>query len=155
MIATAAPGAGVQDPKLNGLEPQVEVSNQTVAAPPRPICNRSPSSRNAGRFVSHRHGKLHCDWLACRGVGGWRHEWHFVTTAISTLAANGSWDLDLWAKSAARSKAMSRAQVNDADLANARSHPIALATAYYNLRAADALQVLLDQTVVAYKRLWT
>src|SRR5262249_22521790 len=45
------------------------------------------------------------------------------------------------------------AQVSAGELANAKlSTQAMLATAYYNLRAADALQALLHRTAAAYKR---
>ncbi len=48
---------------------------------------------------------------------------------------------------------MAGAQASAADLANAKlSTQSLLATAYYNLRAADALQALLDRTIKAFKR---
>ena len=57
------------------------------------------------------------------------------------------------AKSAARSKSnTAAAQASAADLANVKlSQQALLATAYFNLRAADALHDLLVRTVAEYK----
>ncbi|MGO9720853.1 MAG: TolC family protein, partial [Methylocella sp.] len=144
-----------RDPKLNGLEPQVEVSNQTVAAAAAAYLQSLAiiKETQAGLFptvtVNYTATGSHAGASVAGGTNGISS-----TTAISTLAANGSWDLDLWGKIRRTVESnVAAAQVNDADLANATlSSQSLLATAYYNLRAADALQVLLDQTVVAYKK---
>ena len=144
-----------KDPKLNGLEPQVEVSNQTVAAAAAAYQQSLAiiKETQAGLFptvtVNYTATGSHAGASVAGGTNGISS-----TTAISTLAANGSWDLDLWGKIRRTVESnVAAAQVNDADLANATlSSQSLLATAYYNLRAADALQVLLDQTVVAYKK---
>ena len=55
-----------------------------------------------------------------------------------------------------RSQQAAAAQVSAADLQNAKlSEQAALATAYFDLRAADLLKALLDRTVVAYKKTLT
>jgi NodT family efflux transporter outer membrane factor (OMF) lipoprotein len=144
-----------KDPKLNGLEPQVEVSNQTVAAAAAAYQQSLAiiKETQAGLFptvtVNYTATGSHAGASVAGGANGISS-----TTAISTLAANGSWTLDLWGKIRRTVESnVAAAQVNDADLANATlSSQSLLATAYYNLRAADALQVLLDQTVVAYKK---
>ena len=66
---------------------------------------------------------------------------------------SGSWDLDVWGKVRRQIESnTSAAQASAADLDNAKlSAQGALATAYFNLRAADALRELLDRTVKEYK----
>ena len=66
---------------------------------------------------------------------------------------SGSWDLDIWGKVRRQIESnTSAAQASAADLDNAKLLAQgALATAYFNLRAADALSELLDRTVKEYK----
>jgi NodT family efflux transporter outer membrane factor (OMF) lipoprotein len=77
-----------------------------------------------------------------------------VTTTDYTLEGSGSWDVDLWG--AIRRQVQSQvaaAQVSAADLAEAElSEQAALASDYFQLRAADADETLLQATIVAYKR---
>jgi len=134
-------------------EPQVEVS-QTAAAPPRPICNRSHHQETqAGLFPTVTVTTLRLARMPGSVAGGTNG---ISSTPHLTLAANGSWDLDLWGKIRRTSKAMSPRPRSMTPISPMHALiPSLLATAYYNLRAADALQVLLDQTVVVTRRLWT
>ncbi|MGH6811155.1 MAG: efflux transporter outer membrane subunit [Methylocella sp.] len=144
-----------KDTKLDSFEPQVEISNQTVAAAEAAYRQTLAviKEAQAGLFptVNFSYDVTGSHFGAAAigsplGTG--------VTRAISTLAANGSWDLDLWGKIRRTVESdVAGAQVSAADLANAKlSAQSLLATAYYNLRAADALQELLNETVVYYKK---
>ena len=144
-----------RDPKLDSFEPQVEISNQTVAAAEAAYRQTLAviKEAQAGLFptvtVNYDDTRSHFGPLAIGNALG-----SGVTRTVFTLAANGSWDLDLWGKIRRTVESdVAGAQVSAADLANAKlSAQALLATAYYNLRAADALQALLDRTVVAFKR---
>ncbi len=144
-----------RDTKLDSFEPQVEISNQTVAAAEAAYRQTLAviKEAQAGLFptvtVSYDDTKSHFGQQAIGNALG-----SGVTRTIFTLAANGTWDLDLWGKIRRTVESdVAGAQVSAADLANAKlSAQALLATAYYNLRAADALQALLDRTVVAFKR---
>jgi len=144
-----------KDPKLDSLEPQVEISNQTVAAAEAAYRQSLAviKEAQAGLFpavtVSYNETRSH---FGPRAIGSPLGSG--ITRTIFTLAANGTWDLDLWGKIRRTVESdVSAAQASAADLANAKlSTQSLLATAYYNLRAADALQALLDRTVVAFKR---
>lgn len=144
-----------RDTKLNSFEPQVEISNQTVAAAEAAYRQTLAviKEAQAGLFptvtVSYDDTRSHFGQQAIGNAIG-----SGVTRTIFTLAANGTWDLDLWGKIRRTVESdVAGAQVSAADLANAKlSAQALLATAYYNLRAADALQALLDHTVVAFKR---
>jgi NodT family efflux transporter outer membrane factor (OMF) lipoprotein len=144
-----------KDPKLDSFEPQVELTNQTVAAAEAAyrLSLAIIKETQAGLFpaitVNYNTAGSHAGASVGGGSGGISR-----TSAISTLSANGSWDLDLWGKIRRTVESdIASAQVSAADLANAKlSTQALLATAYYNLRAADSLQALLDQTVVYYKR---
>ena len=144
-----------RDTKLDSFEPQVEISNQTVAAAEAAYRQTLAviKEAQAGLFptvtVSYDDTRSHFGQQAIGNAIG-----SGVTRTIFTLAANGTWDLDLWGKIRRTVESdVAGAQVSAADLANAKlSAQALLATAYYNLRAADALQALLDHTVVAFKR---
>jgi len=68
-------------------------------------------------------------------------------------ALNGTWDLDIWGKVRRQIESnTSAAQASAADLAYVKlSQQALLATAYFNLRTADALRDLLDRTVAIYR----
>ncbi len=134
-----------QDTKLDSFEPQVEISNQTVAAAeaayrqslaiikkdqaglfPTATLNyaltRSYAGSSGGSFSTIPGTSVA---VSTGGVSS--------ITAVSTLSANGSWDPDLWGKT----RGLVESDVSAADLANAKlSAQALLATAYYNLRAA-------------------
>jgi NodT family efflux transporter outer membrane factor (OMF) lipoprotein len=144
-----------KDQKLDGFEPQVEISNQTVAAAQAAYWQSLATIKEAqaGLFptvtVNYKETGSHFGAAAIGSALGTG-----VTKGVFNLSANGSWDLDLWGKIRRTVESdIAGAQVSAADIANAKlSTQSLLATAYYNLRAADALQALLDQTVVEYKK---
>src|ERR1700730_15962988 len=144
-----------RDTKLDSFEPQVEISNQTVAAAEAAyrqtlaVIKEAQAGLLPTVTVSYNETRSH---FGPRAIGSPLGSG--VTRTIFTLASNGTWDLDLWGKIRRTVESdVAGAQVSAADLANAKlSAQAMLATAYYNLRAADALQALLDRTVVAFKR---
>jgi NodT family efflux transporter outer membrane factor (OMF) lipoprotein len=144
-----------KDQKLDGFEPQVEISNQTVAAAQAVYWQSLATIKEAqaGLFptvtVNYNETGSHFGAAAIGSALGTG-----VTKGVFNLSANGSWVLDLWGKIRRTVESdIAGAQVSAADIANAKlSTQSLLATAYYNLRAADALQELLDQTVVYYKK---
>jgi NodT family efflux transporter outer membrane factor (OMF) lipoprotein len=70
------------------------------------------------------------------------------------LAANASWDLDVWGRIRRTIESdVAGAQASQADLANARlSAQASLASDYFQLRGADAMQALLDDAAAQYTR---
>jgi NodT family efflux transporter outer membrane factor (OMF) lipoprotein len=144
-----------KDKKLADLEPQVAISNQTVAASEAAYRQSVAVIKGAQAALfptvtlNYNMTGSHAGAAALGGSGGISS-----TTAISTLSANGTWDLDLWGRVRRTIESdVSAAQVSAADIANAKlSTQSLLATAYYNLRAADALQALLDRSVNAFRR---
>ena len=144
-----------RDTKLDSFEPQVEISNQNVAAAEAAYRQTLAviKEAQAGLFptvtVSYNETRSHFGPRAIGNALGTG-----VTRTVFTLAANGTWDLDVWGKIRRTVESdVAGAQVFAADLANAKlSAQSLLATAYYNLRAADALQALLNQTVAYYKK---
>jgi NodT family efflux transporter outer membrane factor (OMF) lipoprotein len=147
-----------RDTKLDSFEPQVEISNQTVAADEAAYRQTLAviKEAQAGLFptvtLNYSYIGSHFGPLAIGNALGTG-----TTKTVYTLASNGSWDLDLWGKIRRTVESdVAGAQVSAADLANAKlSAQAMLATAYYNLRAADALQALLNRTVVYYKKTLT
>jgi NodT family efflux transporter outer membrane factor (OMF) lipoprotein len=157
-----------RDRGLDMLLPQVEISNQTVAASAaayeqaRALIREAQSSlfptATAGYNVtSTRTGSL-------AGGGGSASSSSFglgpsgtTYSTIYTAPINGAWDLDVWGKIRRQIESnTAAAQASAADLDNAKlSAQGALATAYFNLRAADSLIDLLTRTVAEYKRNYT
>ena len=138
------------DPELNQLEAQVNVSNQTIA-------------EAMGAYFSAR--------ALVREARS--QYWPVLTTdpsmtrerAASTLGQKGSladfsapgdasWVPDLWGRLRNTVKANSAAaQISAADLENTRlSMHAELAVDYFELRGEDNLKQLLDSTVVAYQQ---
>jgi NodT family efflux transporter outer membrane factor (OMF) lipoprotein len=76
-------------------------------------------------------------------------------TSRSSLTVEGtvSWDLDLWGRIRRQiESSVSTAQADAAEIANAQlSLQATLATDYFEMRSADSLQKLLDQTVRVYQ----
>ena len=77
-----------------------------------------------------------------------------LTTTSNSLAANASWELDLWGRVAGTvTGAEARLLASSADLAAARLSVQALLTqSYFSLRSAESQGVLLERAVTAYQR---
>ena len=143
------------DARLDALMDQLNASNQTIAqyaaayaqaralvaearAAYFPTLGLSASATRSGQQLSRS---------SALGSGGGAR----VGNAFN-VALDASWEPDLWGK-VSRTVAAQKAgqQSAAADLANARlSAQATLAQAYFQLRALDALQRLLDDTVNAY-----
>jgi NodT family efflux transporter outer membrane factor (OMF) lipoprotein len=148
-----------RDPKLAFLLKQVEISNQTVAASAAAYENARALIREAQAtlfptvngdytFTRTRTGpNAGSGTTALAGTGA-----TYTTTYVPQLS--GTWEPDVWGKVRRQIESnTSAAQVSAADLDNAKlSAQAALATAYFDLRAADSLRDLLTRTVAEYKR---
>jgi NodT family efflux transporter outer membrane factor (OMF) lipoprotein len=149
-----------RDPKLAFLIKQVEISNQTVAA-------AAAAYEQARALIREAQASLFptvsATYNATRsfngpGTGG--------AGAIATAGRSGTftstfvpgftstWDLDVWGKVRRQIESnASGGQVFAADLDNAKlAAQAALATAYFNLRAADSLHALLVRYTAEYKK---
>lgn len=143
------------DAKLNRFEPQVELSNQTVIASEAAyrqalaIIKQTQAELFPSVTANYNETGTHLGAAAIGNPLGTG-----VTKGIFTIGPTATWSPDLWGKIRRTIESdVAGAQVSAADLANAKlSEQALLATAYYNLRAADSLQALLNQTVVAYKK---
>jgi NodT family efflux transporter outer membrane factor (OMF) lipoprotein len=131
------------DPVLNDLEGQIDISNQNVKAQAAAVEQAQALVREA-----------QAGYWPTVSVGLSRtHERHGAFPQQNVNGANGSlsWPLDIWGqvrRSVESSKAS--AQLSEAALAAARLAAQAeLAIDYFQLRGQDQLQVLLDDTVKA------
>jgi NodT family efflux transporter outer membrane factor (OMF) lipoprotein len=155
-----------RDHALNTLLPQVEVSNQTVAAAAAAYEQARAVIREAqaalfpvgtvGYTVTRtRTGPLAIGGNTSVGAGGAaaRPRGAIYSTSY-TVPISATWDLDVWGRVRRQIEAnTSGAQASAADLDNAKLATQAqLAIAYFNLRASDSLITLLTATIVEYKK---
>ncbi|GAP37231.1 RND efflux system, outer membrane lipoprotein, NodT family [Piscinibacter sakaiensis] len=135
------------DATLNGLLPQVEVSNQGIAAAVARYAQAQAlvDGQRAGQRPSL--GATAGATRSGSGSGG-----DGATALRATL--NAAWEPDLWGRLAAGvAQARANAGASAADLANATlSAQAALASNYFALRGADAELALLRATVEGYER---
>jgi NodT family efflux transporter outer membrane factor (OMF) lipoprotein len=153
-----------RDPELDRLARTVEVSNQTVKS-------FEAQYRNAIALVGEAQANLFPTIGLTAGVsrsGSGGNSLSSLarnnqTTGTSNGGRNGTlysvsgsvaWDLDVWGSVRRQIESnVSGAQVSAADLANAElSAQATLVTDYFNLRAEDALEELLRETVAADRR---
>ena len=156
------------DPVLNRLEQQVNVSNQTIKADEaafrqaRALVDEARSSLfptatltpgvtrqggGGGSAVSTGLGSIGNTSVLNTGSGGYN-------TTTYSLPGNASWELDVWG--AIRRQVESQvaaAQLSQATLDAARlSEQATLASDYFEMRYQDSLQTLLNQFVVFYEQ---
>ena len=148
------------DPQLDALEAQVANANQTVAGfaaawnqaralvsearaayfPTVGVSASASRSKDSSRGITVNNGVL-------SGGGG------NINNAFA-VGLDATWEPDLWGQvSREVGSEKAGAQAAAADLANARlSAQGTLAQDYFQLRALDASQKLLDDTVVSYEK---
>jgi NodT family efflux transporter outer membrane factor (OMF) lipoprotein len=130
------------DPVLNGLLPQVEVSNQNLhAAEARYRQARAAvASARSGLFPTLGGS---ADASRSRGSGQ-RYQ----------VAVDARWEIDVWGRIRRLIEAARAGEeASEADLAAARlSSQAELATNYFQLRVTDTQRDLFDDTVVAFQR---
>lgn len=173
---TAAPSDAVDrgtwwkmfnDPVLDDLAAQIEVSNQNVAAAVAAYAQARAlvSEQRAALFPS-----VALSASANRTGGAGSTSVSSASNAGSTLSTSagsnsdvrnnyrvsigGTWEPDVWGKLRRTvNSASATAQASAADLATARlSAQGELAINYFSLRQIDAQKVLLDNTIAAYQR---
>lgn len=145
----------LNDPVLDQLEKQVDVSNQNLA-------EAEAAYREAHAMVAYDRAQLFPTGTAS---GSATRTGSHIPTASSgvvtsgtrntyELAGGASWEPDLWGKIRRTIEgAKATAQASAADLANARlSAQSELAIDYVQLRADDELKRVTDVTVEGYKR---
>ena len=143
------------DPRLNDLEKQVNISNQTVAAAEAQF-RQARAMVWAARAAYFPTATIGLAYTRSRGSTTLNPN---ATTQNTTpndfmLVGDVSWEPDIWGKvrrSVEASKAS--AQASAADLESTRLLMQAeLAQDYFQLRTLDAQKQLLDETVIAYQK---
>lgn len=149
------------DPTLDALVARVDLSNQAVAS-------YAASWRQARALVDNVRAGLFptvsanaSESRSGSGAGSSGNTAYYGSSSRTrnsyTANLSASWELDLWG-SVRRSTAAQRASAESAaaEVANARlSAQATLVQTYYQLRASDATQALLDDTVASYERTLT
>jgi len=150
-----------KDRALDTLLPQVEISNQTVAADAaayeeaRALIREGQAALFPTATAGYEATRTRSGALAGT-TGGSAVGTNFGTRYINQFSApiSGTWDIDVWGKLRRQIESnTSAAQASAADLDNAKlSAQAQLATAYFNLRAADSLIDLLTHTIAEYEK---
>ena len=152
--------APYRDSRLDTLLREVEISNQTVAAAAaayeqsRAIVREAQAALFPG--ATGGYGVTRTRTGALAGTTGGSAVGFGLGTRYTTQYSapiNGSWDLDVWGKVRRTIEAdASLAQASAADLDNAKlSAQAQLATAYFNLLAADSLRDLLHRSAAQFR----
>ncbi len=144
------------DPQLNSLEEQVNVSNQTIAA-------AVASFLEARTLIKQARSQYYPTVSAAPAIANQRQNvFRQQSTSASapnppftdyTLPFDAAWEPDLWGRVRSTVRAsVAGAQASAADLQNTRlSMQAELAVDYFQLQGQDALIKLLDATVAAYQ----
>ena len=150
-----------RDRALDELLPQVEISNQTVAADAAAYEDAKALIREAQAALfptataAYNVTRTRTGALAGAGPGTGTT---YTTTYTGQVAGGGTgglgWEIDIWGRLRRQVESnTAQAQASAADLANARlTEQSMLATAYFNLRASDSLIDLLTRTIAEYKK---
>jgi len=131
------------DEVLNGLEQQIDLSNENVKA-------AAAAVEQARALVSQARAGF---WPSISATGERQRKVadHLPPSTTNTAGLSATWDIDVWGQIRRSSESnLASAQASAALLAAARlSAQAELATDYFELRAQDQLQVLLDDIVAA------
>jgi NodT family efflux transporter outer membrane factor (OMF) lipoprotein len=139
------------DPELDGLEKQVDITNQTLK-------QAEANYRSAQAQVQVARGALFPTLSVSPAVSRSSNKSGFsngsITSTSYSLEASASWEIDLWGRIRRQVESdVAAAQASSADVDNARlSAQASLATDYFELRGSDAMQSLLEDTVTQYRR---
>jgi NodT family efflux transporter outer membrane factor (OMF) lipoprotein len=146
------------DATLNALLQEVDVNNQNVAAAEAAFHQSAAmvQEARAGLFPALSLGYIPTRWHQGSQVS---HAYGFPgndpkTQTTVSVSPQVAWTFDVWGQIRRQVESdISAAQASAAGFANARLLArTQLAQAYFNLRAADSLQKLLDDTVAAYRK---
>ena len=148
-----------KDRALDTLLPQVEISNQTVAAAAAAYEDARAIIREAQAvlFPIGTAGYSATRIRTGNKVGGGTRIGgtpSAIYTTVYTAPISGTWDLDVWGRVRRQIEAnTSGAQASAAALDNVKLVAQAqLAIAYFDLRTADSLITLLTSTITEYKK---
>jgi NodT family efflux transporter outer membrane factor (OMF) lipoprotein len=146
------------DPELDRLERMVEVTNQTVkqfeAEYENAVALVAAANANFFPTVGLTGGTTRSSGRGGTSLGLGTGGGGSGPNTSYTLTGNVSWDVDVWGRVRRQVESnVAGAQVSAADLANAKlSAQGTLATDYFNLRAQDSLEQLLQDTVANFRR---
>ena len=144
------------DPRLNGLEDQVAVSNQTIAeAAARFLAARAAVvGARANLYPTVTAGADLTRSKASSSRTIVRQTLPGITVTDYQLPVDASYEIDLWGRVRRSVEAsVASAQASAADVATATlSTQAELALDYFQLRGLDAEKQLLDSTVGAYEK---
>jgi NodT family efflux transporter outer membrane factor (OMF) lipoprotein len=144
-----------KDAKLDWLESQVAISNQNIIASEAAYRNAEAilKGAQAGLFPTVTGNYSDTDSHSGSKTSGVSTG---KTTTLDTFraTANALWTPDIWGLVRRQIESnVANSQFSAAELALATlSYQAQLATAYFNLRAEDALKDLLDQTAKTYQK---
>jgi NodT family efflux transporter outer membrane factor (OMF) lipoprotein len=145
-----------KDPELNALEEQLNIDNQNIKQffenfmAARALVRQARSQYFPTATVGVNYSRARGSANLGNNVGATGTTSGKGSTSLIDLPADISWEPDLWGKvrNTVR-QAQYSAQVSAADLENERlTEQASLATFFYELRGQDALQQILDATVV-------
>ena len=142
-----------RDPILDGLEKQVDISNQTLKQAEAAFQQARAQVREqqSGFFPS----LTATPQIQRQKIGGGNSSFAGGPAITSySLEGTATWEPDLWGKiRRSVESSIAAAQASAAQLAAAKlSTQAQLATDYFQLRYADSLKTLLDDTVKGYQR---
>ncbi len=143
------------DPQLNDLEEQIDISNQTVKAAEAQV-RQALALVQIARASYFPFVTTGVTYTRAEGSSTLSRGQAFgdTTTSDFLLPVNLSWEADVWGR-IRRTVEASRdsAEASAADLESARlSAQSALAQAYFQLRTVDTQRQLLEATVTAYQK---
>jgi NodT family efflux transporter outer membrane factor (OMF) lipoprotein len=149
------------DPQLNALEQRLNASNQTIAQfaavylQARALVSEARAAYfpTIGLSASDTRSRTPTRGSGSSPFGAGSSSSGSINNSYA-VSLNALWEPDLWGRVSRTVSAQRAGQEGAAaDLANARlSAQATLAQAYFQVRSLDAIQKLLDDTVVAYQQ---
>lgn len=142
------------DEVLNGLETQINISNQNVLAAAASVEEARALVRQAQAGFWPQVSLNASRTRTVEGTAPGEVLGTNTTSTVTDLGVSANWEIDLWGR-IRRSTESDRAsmQASEAALAGARLAAQAeLAIDYFELRAQDQLQIILDDIVAAEKQ---
>ncbi|MDD4616687.1 MAG: efflux transporter outer membrane subunit [Alphaproteobacteria bacterium] len=135
------------DPILNALEGQIEISNENLKA-------AEAAYRAAQALVSEDRASFFPTISVNAGVARGKASAQTKEKTTFSTQAGATWDVDVWGRIRRQVEGdEANAQASAADLAAAKlSAQAELASNYFSLRAQDDLKKLLDETAKGQKR---